>query len=174
MSVPARQRANTVLSGAVRTLLWAERGVFFLIGVLLFGAALSLVVRGGLVLWQLMVSPPGATIEASSAFLEVVLLILMVGELAYTVILSLRGVVLSAEPFLIVGLIAVIRRILVITVGEVHGQTGSSSLSQSSVLELLILTGVVLAFVVSIIMMRSRKSSQETDELDKLHNDGDE
>ena len=91
----------------------------------------------------------------------------MVVELAYTVMLSLGGIVLSAEPFLIVGLIAVIRRILVITVGEVQSSKPSSQLPQNSAIELAILTGVVLAFVLSIAMLR--RSRAPTEGPDSIH-----
>ena len=86
-----------------------------------------------------------------------ILLVLMVVELAYTVLLSLRGSVLMAEPFLIVGLIAVIRRILVITVGEV-GPSGSSVSRNAT--ELGILTGVVVVFVFSIFLLRRRPNRE--------------
>jgi uncharacterized membrane protein (DUF373 family) len=105
--------------------------------------------------------------DAGAAFLDVVLLVLMVVELAYTVVLSLGGVVLSAEPFLIVGLIAVIRRILVITVGEVQSGKPSSQLPQNSAIELAILTGVVLAFVLSIVMLR--RSQPQNPEAEMVH-----
>lgn len=85
------------------------------------------------------------------------LLVLMVVELAYTVVLSLQGAVLLAEPFLIVGLIAVIRRMLVITVGEVSGATSTTSGTLGShAIELAVLTGIVIAFVVAIYLLRSR------------------
>lgn len=148
-------------------LLFAERAIFFLIGVMLFAAALTLLVRAIGVLWLLISSPAASTISAGSAFLDIILLVLMVVELAYTVMLSLRGVVLSAEPFLIVGLIAVIRRILVITVGEVRGESaGPSTLAQGSAIELAILTGVVLVFVVSIVLLRSRPRTDAPEESD--------
>jgi uncharacterized membrane protein (DUF373 family) len=145
----------------VRYLRAVERIIFFVIGAMLFAAAFALLIRALVVLWALFISPGAETMAAGAAFLDVVLLVLMLVELAYTVVLSLRGVVLSAEPFLIVGLIAVIRRILVITVGEVSGPKSSSALSQSSAIELGILTGVVLAFVVSITMLRSRSRTED-------------
>ena len=150
----------------VRYLRVIERVIFFVIGTMLFAAAFALLARAAVVLWALIVSPFADTMAAGAAFLDVVLLVLMVVELAYTVVLSLRGVVLSAEPFLIVGLIAVIRRILVITVGEVHGGEAGSKLSETSAIELAILTGVVLAFVLSITMLRSRS---RTEDLSGIH-----
>jgi uncharacterized membrane protein (DUF373 family) len=152
----------------VRWLRTVEHFIFFAIGAMLFAAALAVLARGLGVLWALMITPESQMMAAGAAFLDVVLLVLMVVELAYTVVLSLRGAVLSAEPFLIVGLIAVIRRILVITVGEVHGAGTASQLSQTSSAELAILTGVVLAFVVSITLLRWRGP---TEDLSAAHDD---
>jgi uncharacterized membrane protein (DUF373 family) len=140
------------VDGAVTFLLWAERIVFFAIGILLFGAAAALLKQSAGILGSMFVGA-GSPILFGSQFLDVILLVLMIVELAYTVLLSLRGSVLMAEPFLIVGLIAVIRRILVITVGEV-GPSGSSV--NAHALELGILTGVVIVFVASIFLLRRR------------------
>jgi uncharacterized membrane protein (DUF373 family) len=165
LSSSAAPPTSRLQRAGLRYLRIVERLIFFLIGAMLFAAAVALLARSGVVLWALVVSPFADTMAAGAAFLDLVLLVLMVVELAYTVVLSLRGVVLSAEPFLIVGLIAVIRRILVITVGEVHGG-GSSQLNQTSAIELAILTGVVLAFVLSITMLRSRS---RTEDLSSVH-----
>jgi len=137
---------------ATAALVWAERIVFFAIGALLFLAAIALLKTSVGVLFFMFVGGPEPPIGYASEFLDAVLLVLMIVELAYTVILSLRGSVLQAEPFLIVGLIAVIRRILVITVGEA-GHGGSVS---QNVLELAILTGVVIVFVGAIALLRTR------------------
>ena len=138
---------------AIRTLAVAERFVFFIIGLLLFAASLALLARAVPMLIDIIASGTDSPIQVGTDFLDLVLLVLMVVELAYTVLLSLRGSVLMAEPFLIVGLIAVIRRILVITVGE-HGPSGASV--ASSAYELGILTGVVIVFVASIFLLRRR------------------
>jgi uncharacterized membrane protein (DUF373 family) len=138
---------------ATASLVWAERVVFFSIGILLFLAAVALLKTSVGVLFYMFVGGVDTPIAYASEFLDAVLLVLMIVELAYTVILSLRGSVLQAEPFLIVGLIAVIRRILVITVGE-PGQHGGN-VSQN-VLELAILTGVVIVFVGAIVLLRMR------------------
>jgi len=85
----------------------------------------------------------------------------MIVELAYTVMLSLRGAVLLAEPFLIVGLIGVIRRMLVVTVGDASGKTSQAE----STPELIVLAGIVLVFVGSIMMLRT-KSKPSFDKLE--------
>ncbi len=154
---------------AIQTLTWAERGIFFLIGLLLFLAALALLVRTVPTLMALAFAPDITPIRVGTDVLDAVLLVLMVVELAYTVILSLRGAVLSAEPFLIVGLIAVIRRILVITVGEFKNGSGNeASFSTESSIELGILTAVVLVFVVSIAILRSRRRSEPIEHIEEV------
>lgn len=45
-------------------------------------------------------------------FLDRILLVLIVVEIVHTVVLSLRAHALAAQPFLVVGLVAVIRKIL--------------------------------------------------------------
>lgn len=136
-----------------------ERAVFLSIGVLLFVVAIALLVHSAFVAATMFV--PGAhVVNIGTEVLDRVLLVLMVVELAYTVMLSLRGSVLSAEPFLIVGLIAVIRRILVITVGEPRTGGSVNTASSATLLELGVLTGVVLVFVGSIVLLRLRPRSR--------------
>jgi uncharacterized membrane protein (DUF373 family) len=144
---------------AVLALVWAERVVFFAIGILLFAAAIYALAQSALVLVGMFSGGADSCVGSfGSRFLDAILLVLMIVELAYTVILSLRGAVLQAEPFLIVGLIAVIRRILVITVGEA-GPRGSSV--TQSIGELGILTGVVIVFVGSIVLLRLRPARHD-------------
>jgi uncharacterized membrane protein (DUF373 family) len=140
---------------AVGALSTAEHVVFAAIGALLFLVALALLVHSALAAGTMFV--PGANVvETGTGVLDRILLVLMVVELAYTVMLSLRGAVLSAEPFLIVGLIAVIRRILVITVGEPRTGNTVHTASAGTLLELGVLSGVVLVFVGSIVLLRLR------------------
>jgi uncharacterized membrane protein (DUF373 family) len=153
---------------AIRTLAIAERFVFFIIGLLLFAASLALLARAVPMLIDIIASGTDSPIQVGTGFLDLVLLVLMVVELAYTVMLSLRGAVLSAEPFLIVGLIAVIRRILVITVGEFKGSSSSPSFSTESGIELGILTAVVLVFVASIALLRTRRRVPEPQDHDEF------
>ena len=140
---------------AIAILQWSERLLFFAIGLLLFFAAAALLKQSVQIVWN-MYAGMGSPSAYGSEFLDVILLVLMLVELAYTVMLSLRGAVFLAEPFLIVGLIAVIRRILVITIGEV-GPRGTSISTNAT--ELGILTGVVIVFVASIFLLRTRQSA---------------
>lgn len=151
----------------VRILVWSERIIFFLIGALLFAAAIALLIRASTIGVTLFLAhDSGGIIEAGSNFLDMILLTLMVVELAYTVMLSLHGQVLLAEPFLIVGLIAVIRRILVITIGDVSGNQlpRAPGAPSPTTIELLLLTAVVVAFVFAIFILRQHKRNEQIPE----------
>ena len=67
--------------------------------------------------WALVAGPHDTIIAAGTAFLDIMLLVLMMVELAYTVTVSLRGTVLAAEPFLIVGLIAAVIVVILTSTG---------------------------------------------------------
>jgi uncharacterized membrane protein (DUF373 family) len=100
--------------------------------------------------------------EASQLILAVdrLLFVLMIVEILHTVHDSFRSGQLVAEPFLIVGLIASIRRVLVITLesSQVH-QPGkwapeAEALIQSTMSELIVLAGLILVMVIGIVLLR--------------------
>ena len=83
-------------------------------------------------------------------------LILLVIELLYTVQVSFREHGLIPEPFLLVGLIAAIRRVLVLTAefAQVHDQT--EVVFDHLIIELAVLTFLIVALVVSLVLLRKR------------------
>src|SRR5271156_6085875 len=92
--------------------------------------------------------------------LDQLLVVLMMVEILHTVRISIRSHVLVTEPFLIVGLIASIRRILVITLeaaslskGGVWSADGAS-IFRGSMMELGLLGLVILVLVFSITLLR--------------------
>ncbi|HVA32598.1 MAG TPA: phosphate-starvation-inducible PsiE family protein [Candidatus Baltobacteraceae bacterium] len=144
---------------ASRVLGACERIVFLIVGALLFFASLALAYRCGEPLIALFGQPSSGVVAAASYFLNLVLLILMITGIAYTVKLSLRGRVLDPAPFLIVGLIAIIRRILLLTVQQAQsGRIGAPAAYLESA-NVAILTFVVLVFVFSIFLLRRRHES---------------
>lgn len=88
--------------------------------------------------------------------LDRILLILLVVELLYTVQVSFREHAVMPEPFLLVGLIAAIRRVLILTAE--FGQPGSKtdSVVQHFVMELGVLTFLIVALAVSLFVLRRR------------------
>jgi hypothetical protein len=88
------------------------------------------------------------------------LFVLMVIEILHTVRVSFRSGTLVPEPFLVVGLIASIRRVLVITLESSEANqpgkwtSDSQLLLRSTMLELIVLGGLILVMVISIFLLR--------------------
>jgi uncharacterized membrane protein (DUF373 family) len=85
---------------------------------------------------------------------------LMLLEILHTVRVSIREGTLTPEPFLVVGLIASIRRVLVITLGSsqaTHPGNWTPEVQEqfdASMLELGVLCVLILVMVVAIFMLR--------------------
>jgi uncharacterized membrane protein (DUF373 family) len=87
--------------------------IYSVLAVLLFITALATIANAGKMLWDGL---GHWTIAAETLrVLDQLLIVLMLVEILHTVRISIRSHVLVTEPFLVVGLIASIRRILVIT-----------------------------------------------------------
>jgi uncharacterized membrane protein (DUF373 family) len=85
----------------------------------------------------------GSISAAAPDLLDRVLLVLILVEIVYTVVLSLREHRLVAQPFIVVGLIAVIRRILFVLTPGSHVSVGTS--------ELALLIAMVAVFVAGLL-----------------------
>jgi phosphate starvation-inducible membrane PsiE len=88
--------------------------------------------------------------------LDRVLLVLMVVELLYTVQMSFREHVLIPEPFLLVALIAAVRRVIVLTaeLGELAKRGGEAF--RTGMIETGLLTLVILALAAALVVLRKR------------------
>ena len=91
----------------------AESAVLILIGVVLVG--LAVLMLGNAIMAVIHSAQEGKIREEAIEILDSVLLVMMTMEIVYTVAISLEAHALVAEPFLIIGAIAAIRRMLVIT-----------------------------------------------------------
>src|SRR5215469_14120821 len=80
-------------------------------------------------------------LTASTVLLDRLLLVLIVAEIVHTVVLSLRTHQLVAQPFIVVGLVAVIRKILLVL----------SDQQTPNTMELWLLIAMVAAFVAGLI-----------------------
>jgi uncharacterized membrane protein (DUF373 family) len=91
------------------------------------------------------------------------LFVLMLVEILHTVRDSFSSGTLVCEPFLVVGLIASIRRVLSITLQSSqaselgHSSPATLELLHSTMVELIILGGLILVMVVSICLLRLSK-----------------
>jgi uncharacterized membrane protein len=129
-----------------------ETGIYVAVGILLVIAAVMLV---GAAAWHFV---DDFGLEHFSDHLLVLidklLLTLMIIELLYTVRVSLRARGLIPEPFLIIGLIAAMRRVLLITAETWHLQDVEQDLFQRAMLELGLLTVLTLILVISLVLLR--------------------
>ncbi|MDQ6707516.1 MAG: phosphate-starvation-inducible PsiE family protein, partial [Acidobacteriota bacterium] len=88
-------------------------------------------------------------------------------EILHTVRTSIHSHTLVTEPFLVVGLIASIRRMLVITleatdlIKQGNWTAGGESVFRASMLELALLGGLILVLVVAITILRRHDPVRE-------------
>jgi uncharacterized membrane protein (DUF373 family) len=97
------------------------------------------------------------------------LLVLMLVELLHTVRISIRSHSLVVEPFLIIGLIAIIRRTLVLTLqaeGFTQGTQWTPDVEshfRASMIEACVLALLIAVLVASIFVIRKTRSEEEID-----------
>jgi len=131
---------------------------YVLIGMMLAVAALIGLGGAGASLWT-TVKLHGAEGSVLVA-IDRLLFVLMIVEILHTVRVSFRVGGLACEPFLVVGLIASIRRMLVITLESSQvDQPGkwtvdSSGFLHSSMTELMVLGALIMIMVTSIVLLR--------------------
>ena len=133
---------------------WVEDIVYIGLGVLLAASALVLLGHTALTFSRDLVHAalPGAIVS----LLDRLLLVLMIVELLYTVQVSFREHALVPEPFLIVGLVAATRRVLVLTAEFTGAQVPSEPAFRVTMIELGVLTAMIVALVGSLLMLRRR------------------
>ena len=154
--------------------LHTEHAIYAALGVLLALTALVALIDAAGLTWHALLALGG-----TAQILEVVdrlLFLLMLIEILHTVRVSMRSGRLTCEPFLIVGLIASIRRVLVITLQSseiTHSKDWSpekQALFQASMLELAVLAGLILTMVVAIfILHRARDDGKPAGEESEEH-----
>jgi len=136
----------------------AEVVIYSVLAVLLFVTALATIANAGKMLWDGLAH---WTIASETLqVLDQLLVVLMLVEILHTVRISIHSHILVTEPFLVVGLIASIRRVLVITL-EAATLTKSgtwsaegASIFRASMAELGLLGLLILILVFSITLLR--------------------
>jgi uncharacterized membrane protein (DUF373 family) len=103
-------------------------------------------------------------IAAATELLSVLLLVFVFVELLGAVRLTMRERRLIAEPFLLVGIIASIKEIVVVA-GAERPEDQTSSEFHDAMLEIGVLAAVVLVLSISALLLRRReREPSETDE----------
>ncbi|MGC1378290.1 MAG: phosphate-starvation-inducible PsiE family protein [Anaerolineales bacterium] len=85
--------------------------------------------------------------------LDSILLVMMTMEIVYTVTISIESHKLDAEPFLVVGAIAAIRRMLVITAESTKMETNIPAF-QNMLMELGLLAGTIILIACAVYILR--------------------
>jgi uncharacterized membrane protein (DUF373 family) len=138
---------------AYRILQAAETTIYLFAGFLIAaGAALLLVttlVEGGENLLE------GRYHEVALTLLDRVLLALMLAEILYTLVRFAREGSLEATPFLVIGIIAAVRRVLVLTAEAVEKFDLADPAFLAVLAELGLLALLVVAFALAIRLVRS-------------------
>ena len=141
-----------------------EHGIMIVLGVVLALTAVLALGGAGVQLWDGVVGIGSA--KALLLIVDRLLFVLMVVEILHTVRVSIRSGALTCEPFLIVGLIASIRRVLVITLESAQNMPGKTTdpghegVFQAAMTELGVLGGLILVMVVSIYLLRQSRARE--------------
>ena len=146
-----------------------EVAIYSVLALLLFITALATIANAGKMLWDGL---GHWTIAAETLrVLDQLLVVLMLVEILHTVRISIRSHFLVTEPFLVVGLIASIRRILVITLEAANltkagpFSAENANIFRASMIELGLLGLLILGLVFSITLLRrfapSPKNTQD-------------
>lgn len=136
----------------------AEVTIYSILAALLFITALATIANAGKMLWDGL--SHWAIVNQTLLVLDQLLVVLMLVEILHTVRISIRSHYLVTEPFLVVGLIASIRRILVITLEAATLTKGGNwssegpSIFRANMIELGLLGILILILVFSITLLR--------------------
>jgi uncharacterized membrane protein (DUF373 family) len=103
------------------------------------------------------ISTSAGAVDTGVTVLDRILLLLIIAELAYTLRFVLRTHKIAVEPFLFIGLIAVVRRILIVT-AQFERLPSSGRLLTNFLLELGLLGFLALALAVAVRLIRHADS----------------
>lgn len=143
---PEEQRSldRSLLSGLVGF----EAFLYVAVAILLATAAVLILVGTVHELAE-AISNSASAVSTGVGVLDRVLLLLIIAELAYTLRFVLRTHTIAVEPFLYIGLIAVVRRILIVTAQFERLPSGGRILT-NFLLELGLLGFLALALAVAV------------------------
>jgi hypothetical protein len=147
------RRQKPWASHAARLLGTSESVVLVLIGIALVLVAAVLLYSSMYDLNQAVHQGTDEIEHKAIDILNTVLLVMMIMEIVYTVAISLNSHTLDAEPFLIIGVIAGIRRMLVITATSTDLEAHADQF-RNKLMELGLLAATVVALASAIWILR--------------------
>ncbi len=144
-----------------------EHGIMIALGAVLSLTALLALGGAAVQLWDGVMGAGSA--KALLVIVDRLLFVLMIVEILHTVRVSIRSGELTCEPFLIVGLIASMRRVLVITMqaAKMTEQTPppgvdlAATAFRNTMIELGLLGFLIMVFVFAIYLLRKSGSPED-------------
>lgn len=131
-----------------------EDVVYVALGLMLASCAFTLLIDGVLTFAHQIGNV--SAFATTLGLLDRILLILLVVELLYTVQVSFREHAVVPEPFLLIGLIAAIRRVLLLTAEFSQVRPPTDTAFQHFVIELAVLTGLIVALAFSLLLLKKQ------------------
>ena len=150
--------SGRLLRTSTNAFLHVEHWLYVALGAILSVTAIMALGLVVVTLWNGALNLGGG--DTMLVSIDRLLFVLMLAEILHTVRVSIGSGTLNCEPFLIVGLIASIRRVLVITLESSRstpaGPNAEPNLAafQSSMIELGVLAVLILTMVISIYLLR--------------------
>ena len=141
----------------------AESVVLTLIAIVL--VALAILLLGMSVIGMVRDVRTGTLGNAGIEVLNSILLVMMIMEIVYTVTRSLESHLLVAEPFLIIGAIAAIRRMIVITAESTNIQATNPEAFRSLLWELALLAAIVISMAIAVWILRRSNAGSTSDSI---------
>ena len=151
---PAARARPPVRERVAQAFTQVEDVLYVGIGVVLAVAALGLLVNTAVMFARSIGA--GAIGGSVVEVLDQLLLILMMIEILYTVQVSFREHVLVPEPFVLVAMIAAVRRILVLTAEFGKLMEQGDTVFRNAMIELGLLTGMTGVMVACLVGLRKR------------------
>ena len=139
---------------ADRVLSFAEDAVYWVIAVVLLAGSVALLVAQVNTIWRGLGTNPTSAVMLD--VLDGLLLIFIFVELLYAVRTSLRSHEIVAEPFLIVGILACIKEIVVMSVEAAKLVPNGPEFARA-IVQVGVLGGLVLILTVSIFVLRVQR-----------------
>lgn len=141
-----------------RLLVKIEDVIYVSIAVLLTAGAAVLVVRAAIELVRGTVS---GEVSSLVDVLDSLLLVFVFVELLYAVRTTLKERQIVAEPFLIAGILASIKEIIVLSVTAAEDYIELGPQFARAMVEIGLLSGVVLVLAVTAVLLRAKESQPE-------------
>lgn len=158
------QPKDRLAGHAVKGMRMAENAVYVAAGLLLFAGAIAVVVMLG---YHLVRDIGKGTKDAITATLDGLLLVFILLELLAAVRATMIERTLVAEPFLVVGIIASIKEIVILAL-TAKEELGNGEKFDDAMTEIGVLGGIILLLALASYLVRLKEREPEEDEEEDL------